>query len=185
LKAAVDRRDNILISGGTGTGKTTLLNALTGCIAEDERVVVVEETAELRVGLPNVVRLEERRAQRDVAAVTMRDLLRATLRHRPDRILIGEVRGGEAYDLLQALNTGHAGALCTIHASSATQALSRLASCVLQSGVDLPYTAVRQQVGDAIQMVVHLQRRDGRRFASEVLAVARYDAVSDQYVTHQ
>jgi pilus assembly protein CpaF len=185
LAAAVDRRDNILISGGTGTGKTTLLNALTGCIGEDERVVVVEETAELRIALPNVVRLEERRAQRDLPAVTMRDLLRATLRHRPDRILIGEVRGGEAYDLLQALNTGHAGALCTIHASSATQALSRLASCVLQSGVDLPYVAVRQQVGDAIQMVVHLHRRDGRRMVSEVVAVARYDAANDQYVTRQ
>jgi pilus assembly protein CpaF len=185
LAAAVGRRDNILISGGTGTGKTTLLNALTECIGEDERVVVVEETAELRLGLPNVVRLEERRAQRDLAAVTMRDLLRATLRHRPDRILIGEVRGGEAYDLLQALNTGHAGALCTIHASSAAQALSRLASCVMQSGVDLPYPAVRQQVGDAIQMVVHLQRRDARRMVSEVLAVARYDAANDQYVTRQ
>jgi pilus assembly protein CpaF len=185
LAAAVHRRDNILISGGTGTGKTTLLNALTGCIDEGERLVVVEETAELRIGLQNLVRLEERRAQRDLAAVTMRELLRATLRHRPDRILIGEVRGGEAYDLLQALNTGHAGALCTIHASSATQALSRLASCVLQSGVDLPYTAVRQQVGDAIQMVVHLQRRDGRRLASEVLAVARYDAASDQYLARQ
>jgi pilus assembly protein CpaF len=147
---------------------------------------VVEETAGLRIGLPNVVRLEERRAQRDVvAAVTMRDLLRATLRHRPDRILIGEVRGGEAYDLLQALNTGHAGALCTIHASSATQALSRLASCVLQSGVDLPYTAVRQQVGDAIQMVVHLNRRDGRRMISEVFAVARYDVANDRYVARR
>jgi pilus assembly protein CpaF len=98
LRDAVERRDNILISVGTGTGNTTLLNALTACIPQDERVVVVGETAELQLALPNVVRLEERRAQRDMAAVTMRELLRATLRHRPDRIPVGEVRGGEAYD---------------------------------------------------------------------------------------
>lgn len=181
LRDAVERRDNILISGGTGTGKTTLLNALTACIPEDERVVVVEETAELQLALPNVVRLEERRAQRDMAAVTMRELLRATLRHRPDRILVGEVRGGEAYDLLQALNTGHAGTLSTIHASSATQALSRLTSCVLQAGVDVPYRAVRHQIGEAIQVVVHMTRTAGRRTAGELLRVSRYVPDDDRY----
>jgi len=181
LRAAVERRDNILISGGTGTGKTTLLNALTACIPEDERVVVVEETAELQLALPNVVRLEERRAQRDMAAVTMRELLRATLRHRPDRILVGEVRGGEAYDLLQALNTGHAGTLSTIHASSASQALSRLTSCVLQAGVDVPYRAVRHQIGEAIQVVVHMTRTSGRRTAEELLRVLRYVPDDDRY----
>lgn len=181
LRAAVERRDNILISGGTGTGKTTLLNALTACIPEDERVVVVEETAELQLALPNVVRLEERRAQRDMAAVTMRELLRATLRHRPDRILVGEVRGGEAYDLLQALNTGHAGTLSTIHASSASQALSRLTSCVLQAGVDVPYRAVRHQIGEAIQVVVHMTRTAGRRTAGELLRVSRYVPDDDRY----
>ncbi len=181
LRAAVERRDNILISGGTGTGKTTLLNALTACIPQDERVVVVEETAELQLALPNVVRLEERRAQRDMAAVTMRELLRATLRHRPDRILVGEVRGGEAYDLLQALNTGHAGTLSTIHASSASQALSRLTSCVLQAGVDVPYRAVRHQIGEAIQVVVHMTRTAGRRTAGELLRVSRYVPDDDRY----
>ncbi len=181
LRDAVERRDNILISGGTGTGKTTLLNALTACIPEDERVVVVEETAELQLALPNVVRLEERRAQRDMAAVTMRELLRATLRHRPDRILVGEVRGGEAYDLLQALNTGHAGTLSTIHASSASQALSRLTSCVLQAGVDVPYRAVRHQIGEAIQVVVHMTRTAGRRTADELLRVLRYVPDDDRY----
>lgn len=181
LRDAVDRRDNILISGGTGTGKTTLLNALTACIPQDERVVVVEETAELQIALPNVLRLEERRAQRDMAAVTMRELLRATLRHRPDRILVGEVRGGEAYDLLQALNTGHAGTLSTIHASSASQALSRLTSCVLQAGVDVPYRAVRHQIGEAIQIVVHMTRTAGRRTAGELLRVSRYLPDDDRY----
>jgi pilus assembly protein CpaF len=185
LQAAVARRQNILISGGTGTGKTTLLNALTAGIADDERLVVVEETAELRIGLPNVIRLEERHAQRDLPAVTMRELLRATLRHRPDRILIGEVRGGEAYDLLQALNTGHAGSMSTIHANSAHQALSRLASCVLQSGVDVPYAAVGQQVGDTIQAVVHLDRRGGHRRVSEVLQVVRYHAATNRYLCRQ
>lgn len=181
LRDAVERRDNILISGGTGTGKTTLLNALTVCIPEDERVVVVEETAELQLALPNVVRLEERRAQRDVPAVTMRELLRAILRHRPDRILVGEVRGGEAYDLLQALNTGHAGTLSTIHASSASQALSRLTSCVLQAGVEVPYRAVRHQIGEAIQVVVHMTRAAGRRSVSELLRVSRYVPDDDQF----
>jgi len=156
LHAAIERRHTILISGGTGTGKTTLLNALAARLPPDERVVVVEETAELQITVPNVVRLEERRAQRELSAMTMRDLLRAMLRHRPDRILVGKVRGGEAYDLLQALNNGHAGALCTIHASAAVQALSRLTSCVLQAGVDVSYAAVRHQIGEAVQGVAHL-----------------------------
>src|SRR4030095_2929802 len=105
---------------------------------------------------PNLVRFEARRDQPDAPAVTIRDLLRATLRHRPDRIIVGEVRGGEAFDLLQALNTGHAGTLSTIHANSAEQALARLASCVLQSGIELPYQAVRHQIADAIDFVLHL-----------------------------
>ena len=122
---AIDARQTILISGGTSTGKTTLLNALAACLPPIDRIVLIEDTAELQVNQPNVVRFEARRAQRDLPAVTIRDLLKATLRHRPDRIIVGEVRGGEAYDLLQALNTGHAGTLSTIHANSADQALAR------------------------------------------------------------
>ncbi|MFN8579410.1 MAG: ATPase, T2SS/T4P/T4SS family [Gemmatimonadaceae bacterium] len=181
LCTALIRRHNILISGGTGTGKTTLLNALTACLPPDERVVVVEETAELRTALPNVLRLEARRAQRDRGPVTVRDLLRATLRHRPDRILVGEVRGGEAYDLLQALNTGHAGSLCTIHASSAMQALARFTSCVLQADVEVPYKAVRHQIGEAVQVVVHMTRSHGMRVASELLEVGRYLPDEDRF----
>jgi pilus assembly protein CpaF len=181
LNHAVAARHNILISGGTGTGKTTLLNALAASLPAEERIVVVEETAELRTVLPNVLRLEARRAQRDRPAVTVRELLRATLRHRPDRILVGEVRGEEAYDLLQALNTGHAGSLCTIHGSSAVQALSRLTSCVLQAGVDLPYAAVRHQIGQAIQTVVHMTRVQGQRVATECIHVSGYDPGIDSF----
>src|SRR6516165_10495400 len=148
IHVAIDKRQNILISGGTSTGKTTLLNALVEFLPPGDRVVVIEDTAELQVERANVVRFEARRAQRDLPAVTIRDLLKATLRHRPDRILVGEVRGGEAYDLLQALNTGHAGSLSTIHASSASQALVRVASCVLQSGIELPYKAIKASIGD-------------------------------------
>src|SRR5438045_1096109 len=131
-RAAIVARQNILISGGTSTGKTTLLNALVAFLPAHDRIVVIEDTAELHIDKPNVVRFEARRAQRDLPAITIRDLLKATLRHRPDRVIVGEVRGGEAYDLLQALNTGHAGLLSPIHANSASQALARLTSCVLQ-----------------------------------------------------
>lgn len=181
LLDALANRQNILISGGTGTGKTTLLNALTACLPREERVVIVEETAELRTDLPNVLRLEARRAQRDRGPVTVRDLLRATLRHRPDRILVGEVRGGEAYDLLQALNTGHAGSLCTIHASSAIQALARLTSCVLQADVEIPYAAVRHQIGEAVQVVAHMSRTAGRRCCDALLRVSRYLPNGDEF----
>ena len=143
--------------------------------------MIIEDTAELQVDKPNVVRFEARRAQRDLPAVTIRDLLRATLRHRPDRIIVGEVRGGEAFDLLQALNTGHAGTLSTIHANSAAQALARFASCVLQGGVELPYVAIRQQIADAISFVLHLDRRHECRCASELLRIRRYAVTADDY----
>lgn len=185
LRAAIEARQNILISGGTSTGKTTLLNALAAFLPASERIVVIEDTAELQVDKPNVVRFEARRAQRDLPAVSIRDLLKATLRHRPDRVIVGEVRGGEAYDLLQALNTGHAGTLSTIHANSASQALARLASCVLQAGVELPYVAIRQQIGDAISLVLHLERRLGVRCASELLHIRRYAVDGDHYETDE
>jgi len=168
IRTAVERNQTILISGGTSTGKTTLLNAISAFLPADDRLLVIEDTAELHLTHLNVVRLEARREQRDVKAVTIRDLLRAALRHRPDRIIVGEVRGSEAYDLLEALNTGHAGSLSTIHANSATQALNRFASCVTQAGVDLPYDVIRQQIAACVQLVVHLSRVDGRREVSQV-----------------
>ena len=169
MREAVQSDQTLLISGGTSTGKTTLLNAISAFLPAQDRIVVIEDTAELQLAHRNVVRLEARRAQRDLPAVSIRDLLRAALRHRPDRIIVGEVRGGEAYDLLEALNTGHAGSLSTIHANSAAQALNRFASCVVQSGVDLPYEVVRDQIAACVQLVVHLERSSGRRRVAEVL----------------
>ena len=183
VRAAIDARQNILISGGTSTGKTTLLNALAVFLPAGERIVIIEDTAELQVDKPNVVRFEARRAQRDLPAVTIRDLLKATLRHRPDRIIVGEVRGGEAYDLLQSLNTGHTGSLSTIHANSAEQALSRLTSCVLQAGIELPYQAVRYQIADCVNIVMHLDRRHGVRSVTQLRRLRRYDVEHDQFET--
>lgn len=178
---AIERRQNILISGGTGTGKTTLLTALGAFLPAEDRVVVIEDTSEIQLHQRNLVRLEARREQPNLPAVSIRDLLRATLRLRPDRIVLGEVRGGEALDLLQALNTGHAGTLCTIHANSAKEALSRFTTCVLLSGVEFPYKAVRSNIAEALHMVVHLERRQGRRRVTEVLRVQHYDPDSDRY----
>jgi pilus assembly protein CpaF len=181
IRRAIEARQNILISGGASTGKTTMLNALSALLPAADRVVLIEDTAELQVERPNVVRFEARQAQRDLPAVIIRDLLKATLRHRPDRIIVGEVRGAEAYDLLQALNTGHAGTLSTIHANSGLQALARLAACVLQAGVELPYQAIRFQAADAINLVMHLSRHRGVRTVSELIQVKRYDANQDRY----
>lgn len=181
LRDAVERRLNILISGATGTGKTTLLNALAAFFPTDDRVIVIEDTSEIQLGQRNLVRLEARRAQDGIPAVTIRDLLRTTLRLRPDRILIGEIRGGEAFDLLQALNTGHAGTLCTIHANSAKDAISRFTTCVLLSGVDLPYKAIRSGIAEALTRVVHIERRNGRRRVVEVVAVEGYQPTEDRY----
>lgn len=181
LRTAIECQQNILISGGTSTGKTTLLNALTAFLPPNARVALIEDTAELQVDLPNLLRFEARRQQTDLPAVTIRELLRATLRHRPDRIILGEVRGGEAFDLLQALNTGHAGTLSTLHANSAEQALARFSSCVVQSGVELPYQAVRYQIADAIHLVLHLERSHGHRRVHELRRIVRYDGARDRY----
>ena len=135
----------------------------------------------LQIERPNLVRFEARREQPSFPAVAIRDLLRATLRHRPDRIIVGEVRGGEAFDLLQALNTGHSGTLSTIHANSAEQALARFSSCVVQSGVELPYQAVRYQIADAIDLVLHLGRTQGARVVRQLIRINRYDAERDRY----
>jgi pilus assembly protein CpaF len=127
------------------------------------------------------VEFEARRERPGQRAVTIRDLLRATLRHRPDRIVLGEVRGGEAFDLLQALNTGHSGTLSTIHANSAEQAVTRFISCVLQSGIELPYRAIRSNIGDVVQLLLHIERRSGRRYVAQLFRVIRYDSGLDRY----
>jgi pilus assembly protein CpaF len=168
LRCAVLDRKNILISGGTSTGKTTMLNALATFIDDKDRIVLIEDTAELQLTHDNLVRFEARRQQASSPAVTIRDLLKATLRHRPDRILLGEVRGAEAFDLLQALNTGHSGTLATIHANNAAQAITRLSSCVLQSGSDLPFHAIRSSIADCVNLLIHIDRRNGRRYVSEL-----------------
>jgi pilus assembly protein CpaF len=183
VRAAIEHNQNILISGGTSTGKTTLLNALAAFLPANDRVVLIEDTAELQIDRPNLVRFEARREQAGLPAVTIRELLRATLRHRPDRIIVGEVRGGEAFDLLQALNTGHSGTLSTIHANSAEQALARFSSCVVQSGIELPYQAVRYQIADAIDLVLHLGRAAGSRVVRELIRIHRYEPDRDRYAT--
>ena len=185
IREAVRRNRSLLISGGTATGKTTVLSALTTYFPPRDRVVLIEETAEVHVELPNVVRFEARREQGHVPAVTMRDLLRATLRHRPDRIVVGEIRGGEAFELLQALNTGHAGSMSTIHANSPEDALARLTGCVLQSGVELPYAAVRRQIAGAVGVVLHLERQQGRRRLTALIEVQGYDTARDEFRTHR
>jgi pilus assembly protein CpaF len=175
LEAAVGRRRSILVSGGTGSGKTTLLNALSSFIGVEERVVTIEDAAELRLQQPHVVRLESRPAGVEGRGeVSIRDLLRNSLRMRPDRIVIGEVRGPEALDLLTALNTGHDGALSTVHANSPADALSRLETLALMAGVGLPHAAVAEQVQRGVDLVVHLERRaDGARLVTEIAEVVR------------
>jgi pilus assembly protein CpaF len=181
LRRAIQARHNILISGGTGTGKTTLLNALVAFLPPEDRLLLIEDTAELQLEVPNLVRFEARREQPGVPAVTIRDLVRTALRHRPDRILVGEVRGGEAFDLLQALNTGHSGTLSTIHANAADQALRRFPKCVLESGVNVPYPAICQGLAECLQLLVHLERRRGQRVVSELVRVRGYHAVGDRF----
>jgi pilus assembly protein CpaF len=165
-----------------------LLNALAAHIPDLDRIVVIEETAEIHLPKPNVLRLEARRAQAALGQeaplppVTIADLLRAALRHRPDRILVGEVRGAEAFDLLQALNTGHLGSMSTIHANSAEQALTRLAHCVLTANVGLPHRSIREAIALAIHLIVHIARVNGCRQVTELTAIRGYDANADRFV---
>jgi pilus assembly protein CpaF len=175
LAEAVRGRRSLLVSGGTGSGKTTLLNALSAWISPGERVVTIEDAAELRLRQPHVVRLESRPASVEGrGGVTIRDLLRNALRMRPDRIVIGEVRGPEALDLLTALNTGHEGALSTVHANSPADALRRVETLALMAGVGLPHEAIREQLARGVDLIVHMARgADGRRWVTEVGEVLR------------
>jgi pilus assembly protein CpaF len=173
LAAAVDAGLNMVVCGGTGAGKTTLLNALCGHLAFGERVITVEDTAELRLPGEHVVRLETRPATPDgLAAVGVRDLVRAALRMRPDRIVVGEVRGAEALDMLQAMNTGHDGSLSTVHANGTADALRRIETMALMGSIDLPLAAVREQVVGAIDVLVRVVRGEsGARLVAEVAEV--------------
>src|ERR671938_288476 len=175
---------NVLISGGTGTGKTTLLNALSQAISDSERMVTIEDAAELQLKQNHVLRLEGRPKNIEGSGeITIRDLVRNSLRMRPDRIIVGEVRGAEALDMLQAMNTGHDGSLSTVHANSPRDALSRIETMVLMAGYDLPIRAIRQQVASALDLVVHLERlHDGSR---RVVAISEVMRMEGDVITMQ
>jgi pilus assembly protein CpaF len=174
LRACVLARLNIIISGGTGSGKTTLLNALSSYIPENERIITVEDAAELQLQQEHVVRLETKTASVDGrGTVSVRDLVRNCLRMRPDRIIVGECRGGEALDMLQAMNTGHDGSMTTVHANSPRDALSRIETLVLMAGMDLPLKVVRQQVASAVDVIVQQSRlKDGSRRVTAISEIA-------------
>lgn len=177
LQKAVERGLNIFISGGTGSGKTTILNAMSGYIPQEDRVITIEDSAELQIRhVTNLVSLETRVENRDGSQeISMRDLIRASLRMRPDRIIVGEVRGGEALEMLQAMNTGHDGSLSTGHANSAKDMLSRLETMVLMAA-ELPLAAVRSQIGSALDLMVHVGRmRDRSRKVLEITEVIGYE----------
>lgn len=178
LALLVKAKYNIFISGGTGSGKTTFLNALSHFIPGDERVITIEDSAELQItGIDNLVSLETRNANTSGAGqITIRDLIRSSLRMRPERIIVGEVRGGEALDMLQAMNTGHDGSLSTGHANSPQDMLSRLETMVLQGSAGLPLEAIRQQIASAVDIIIHLARlRDKSRRTMEITEVVRYE----------
>ncbi|OIO84181.1 MAG: type II secretion system protein E [Anaerolineae bacterium CG2_30_57_67] len=174
LRACVIARLNIVISGGTGSGKTTLLNVMSGSIPEDERIITIEDAAELQLQQDHIVRLETKAANLDgKGIVTIRDLVRNALRMRPDRIIVGECRGGETLDMLQAMNTGHDGSLTTLHANTPRDALSRLETMVLMAGMDLPLKVIRQQVSSAVDLIVQQTRlKDGARKVTAITEVA-------------
>lgn len=174
LEACVKARFNIVISGGTGSGKTTLLNVMSGFIPENERIITIEDAAELQLQQDHVMRMETKAANADgLHAVTIRELVKNSLRMRPDRIVVGEVRGGEALDMLQAMNTGHDGSLTTVHANTPRDAISRIETLVLMAGMDLPLKVVRQQISSAVDVIVQQTRlKDGQRKVTAVTEVA-------------
>ena len=176
LRRAVRGRANVVVSGGTGSGKTTLLNVLSSLVDAGERIITIEDAAELRLAQEHVLRLESRPASLDgEGEITIRDLVRNALRMRPDRIIVGEVRGAEALDMLQALNTGHDGSMTTVHSNSAADALRRIETLALMADVALPHGAVRQQLASALDLVVHLERGSaGARRVVELVEVVRF-----------
>jgi len=179
LQLLVSCKYNIFVSGGTGSGKTTFLNALSNFIPHDERVITIEDSAELQIkNIDNLVRLETRNAGPDGSgAITIRDLIKSALRMRPERVVVGEVRGAEALDMLQAMNTGHDGSLSTGHANSTYDMLSRLETMVLQGADGLPLEAIRQQISSALDIIIHLSRlRDKSRKTVEIVEVLNYDS---------
>ncbi|HUY18103.1 MAG TPA: CpaF family protein [Candidatus Binataceae bacterium] len=191
LRALVRARLNIIVSGGTGSGKTTLLNCLSAFVPEDERIVTIEDSAEISLQQPHVVRLESRPSNLEgKGEVTPRELLRNTLRMRPDRIIVGEVRGGEVFDMLQAMSTGHDGSLSTIHANSAREAVGRLEMMMLLSGFSIPQRAMRQQIAAAVNIFVHVSRlSDGSRKVLKISEVAGMEGdtimLQDLYEFHR
>jgi pilus assembly protein CpaF len=178
LTAAVQARLNIVISGGTGSGKTTLLNMMSSFIPAEDRILTVEDSAELRLPQEHVVSLESRPPNIEgEGAITIRDLVRNALRMRPDRIVVGECRGGEALDMLQAMNTGHDGSLTTVHANTPRDALARLETMALMSGLELPSKAIRDQIGSAINLIIQQSRlQDGTRRITHITEVTGQDA---------
>jgi pilus assembly protein CpaF len=182
LKTVVLARLNVMISGGTGSGKTTLLNVMSSFIPENERIVTIEDSAELQLRQPHVVRLETRQVNVEGRGqITQRDLVRNSLRMRPDRIVVGEVRGAEALDMLQAMNTGHDGSLTTVHANSSRDALSRIETMVAMSGVQFPIAALRAQIAAAIDVIIHVERQeDGRR---RVISIQEINGMEGETVT--
>jgi pilus assembly protein CpaF len=184
LQAMVEGKLNLLIAGGTGTGKTSLLNMLTTCVPEGERIGVLEDSKEVQVQRPHVFQLEARKGSEETGleTVTIRELFRASLRMRPDRLIIGEIRGGEALDIVQAMVSGHGGCMGTLHASSPDEALMRLETMAMMSDVKLPLVALRMQIGAGVDAIVQVSReRDGRRVVTHISEVAGYSAREDAY----
>ena len=186
LRTILTRRDNVIVAGGSGSGKTSLLNVLASLAPDDERVVVIEDSQELQLGLSHVVHLEAQPADvRGRGGVTIRELLRATLSMRPDRIVIGEIRGGEALDLIQAMTSGHRGCLSTVHATLPFDTLSRLETMALMSDVDVPLNVLRPQIASAVDTIVQVSRcSDGSRYVTHVAEVLGYDPENGYRISH-